>query len=172
MLCPSCRIELKKTIFYKTEVDYCSYCFGMWFEREELRQVKDEKDKELNWLDIDLWKEKKNFKISEGIKMCPLCFVPLYQINYGDSQILVDFCNLCEGIWLERGEFKKIIDYLKAKGYYEILNNYFKNLLKQTLEIFIGPENFLSELNDFLTLLKLLEYKFFGKYKKIKKVKK
>ncbi len=170
MLCPLCKIELKKVIFYKTEVDYCSNCLGLWFEKDELRQTKDEKDKELSWVDIDLWKEKKKFKISEGIKMCPSCFVPLYQINYGDSRISVDVCNLCQGIWLDRGEFKKIINYLKDKGNYEILNNYFKNLAKQTLEVFIGPEGFRSELNDFLVLFKVLEYKLLIKYPEIKKI--
>lgn len=170
MLCPLCKIELKKAVFYKTEVDYCHCCLGLWFERDELRQAKDEKDKELNWLDIDLWQEKKKFKISEGIKMCPSCFVPLYQINYGDSQISLDLCNLCEGIWLDRGEFKKIMDYLKIKGHYEIFNNYFKNLLTEALEIFTGPESFQSEFNDFLTLLKVLEYKFLIKHPEIKEI--
>ena len=54
MLCPICKIELEKAIFYGVEVDYCPRCLGVWFEEDELRLAKDEKDKNLNWLDVDL----------------------------------------------------------------------------------------------------------------------
>ena len=40
------------------EVDYCPVCLGTWFDEDELRQAKDSKDKNLNWLDIDLWEDK------------------------------------------------------------------------------------------------------------------
>lgn len=160
MNCPSCKIELKKAVFYGVEIDYCSKCLGLWFEQDELTQAKDEKDKDLNWLDIPLWKEKAKFQISKGKKLCPSCSVPLYQVNYGDSQIKIDLCNVCQGIWLDRGEFKKVIDYLKEKGKKEVLENYFKNLIAEGAEVFTGPESFKSELSDFLTILKLLNYKF------------
>ena len=160
MNCPSCKIELKKEVFYGVEIDYCPECLGLWFEQDELSGAKDEKDKDLNWLDIPLWKEKAKFQISKGKKLCPSCSTPLYQVNYGDSQIEIDLCNTCQGIWLDRGEFKKVIDYLKEKGKKEVLENYFKNLIAEGVEVFTGPESFKSELSDFLTILKLLNYKF------------
>jgi Zn-finger nucleic acid-binding protein len=170
MVCPLCKTELKKAVFYGTEVDYCSKCLGLWFDRDELRQAKDEKDKDLNWLDIDLWKEEAKFKISKDKKICPKCGVPLYEVNYGDSDIKVDICNLCQGIWLDRGEFKKIIDYLREKDKEEILKNYFKNLIAEGLEIFTGPESFREEVGDFLTILKLLNYKFLTQHPIISKI--
>ena len=170
MNCPLCKTELKKAIFYQTEVDYCPKCLGLWFEKDELRQAKDEKDKDLNWLDINLWEDKTKFRISQDKKICPQCGVHLYETGYGDSGIKVDLCNLCQGIWLDRGEFKKIIDYLKEKGGEEILKNYFKNLIEQGIEIFTGPETFRSELSDFLMVLKLLNYKFTAQYPTISKL--
>lgn len=122
--------------------------------------AKDKKDKDLNWLDIDLWKDENKFNVSYGIRLCPCCRVPLYEIYYGDSKVIVDICNLCQGVWLDRAEFKKITDWLKEKADYEILNNYSKNLFEQFAEIFIGPETFREEILDFLTVLKLLNYKF------------
>jgi len=160
MLCPRCKINLESAIFYKTEVDYCPQCLGIFFEEDELRQAKDEKDKDLVWLDIDLWKELRRFKISYGIRLCPVCRVPLYEVYYGDSGIIVDVCNLCHGIWLERGEFKKIIDYLKEKAEWKILHEYGKSLKEEFWEIFVGPETFREEVIDFLILLKFLNYKF------------
>ena len=170
MNCPECKTEMEKAVFYGTEIDYCPQCLGIWFEKDELRQSKDEKDKDLNWLDIDLWKEEAKFKIAKDKKLCPLCGVPLYEVNYGDSDIKVDVCNVCEGIWLDRGEFKKIIDYLRERGKEEVLKNYFKNLIKEAMEIFTGPESFREELGDFLTVLKLLNYKFATQYPTISKI--
>jgi Zn-finger nucleic acid-binding protein len=127
-----------------------------------------------------LWQDESKFKIACCQKFCPECRVPLYEVKYGDSGIYpvksrktgisskaklfngvkIDVCNLCQGIWLDRGEFKKIIGFLKKRADYEILNNYTKNLVKEFWEVFTGPETFKEEVSDFLTILKLLNYKF------------
>ena len=72
----------------------------------------------------------------------------------------IDFCKMCSGIWLDRGEFKQIMVYLKKKADYEILHHYTKNLAKELWEVFTGPEKLRDELGDFFMLLKLLNYKF------------
>jgi len=160
MLCPFCQESLEKAIFYGVEIDYCPKCLGLWFEEDELRLAKDKKDKDLNWLDIDLWKEKRKFKISRNSRLCPFCRLPLYTVNYGDSEIKIDLCNLCSGIWLDRGEFKKIIEYLRERKDYKVFNNFAKKIVEEFWEIFIGPETLREEISDFLTVLKLLNYKF------------
>ena len=170
LICPKCKQELNRAIFYNTEVDYCSQCLGLWFDQEELRLAKDDKDKNLNWLDIDLWEDEKSFKVSRGTVPCPSCRLPLYEVYYGDSRVLVDLCNLCQGVWLDRGEFKKIIDYLRDKRDYEIFNRYFKNLTREFWEIFSGPETLREEALDFLIISKLLKYKLLAQYPQIAKV--
>lgn len=170
MNCPRCQKKLDKAIFYATEVDYCPSCLGMFFEEDELRQAKDARDKNLAWLDIDLWQDEKKFKISYGIRTCPACRLPLYEVYYGDSGIIVDVCNLCRGIWLDRGEFKKIIEYLKGKADWKVLNQYTQVLLKEFWEIFSGPETFREEVIDFLIILKILNYKFAIQHPKITKI--
>jgi len=157
--CPKCKIPLSSTILCNVEVDFCPRCYGLWFEEEELRWAKDEKDVYVRWLDIDLWRDKEKFKISYGIRLCPSCRVPLYEVYYGDSGIIVDVCNLCHGIWLDRAEFKKITDWLREKADYMILNSYAKTLFRELAEIFTGPETLREEVLDFLIVLKLLNYK-------------
>lgn len=152
------------------EVDYCPKCLGLWFEEDELRQAKDEKDNDLIWLDIDLWKDEKDFAISKTQKVCPVCEVPFYEVNYGSSKIKVNVCNLCRGVWLERGEFKEIIDYLKSKGKDDILNHYLKTLAEEGIEMFTGPEAFREEVRDFFKVLKLLNYKFAVQHSVITKI--
>ncbi len=160
MNCPRCNKNLEQAIFHNTAVDYCPQCLGIFFEEDELRQVKDERDRDLRWVDIDLWKDKNKFKVSSGIRLCPSCRLPLYEVYYGESRIIIDVCNVCRGIWLDRGEFKKIVEYLKQQAEYGILNDYVKTLSEEFWEIFTGPESFKEEVLDFLTISKIINYKF------------
>jgi len=171
MKCPNCQKEnLTKGLFYQTEIDYCPKCLGLWFDKDELRIAKDEKDESLRWLDVDLFHDQKKFNLRKDKKFCPKCLVPFYEVSYNNSDIKVDLCNLCFGIWLDRGEFKKIIHYLKKQEKDQALYNYPENLVKQFKEVFSGKEGFESELGDFLSLLKLLKYKFAIQYKNLAKV--
>ena len=174
MNCPVCpalrdpakrdKTQLQKALLSGVEIDYCPRCYGLWFEENELRWAKDEKDRSLRWLDIDVWKDPTKFRVSRGKKMCPKDRMPLYEVEYGDSNIRVDVCNLDHGIWLDRGEFKDVIAYLKEKSHHEVLNHYLKNLKEELWEVFLGPEMLKEEILDVLALLKLLVYKFATQY--------
>ncbi len=118
----------------------------------------------MDWFKFELWKNKIKFKAAKDTEFCPHCKTPLYKVNYGNSDVAIDVCGICEGIWLDRGEFKKIIKYVKNKADYEVLNNYVKNLISESKEIFIGPESILSEVADLLVLTKLLKYKLAAQY--------
>ena len=167
MNCPIDKEEFDKAIFYGVETDYCPKCLGIWFEEEELRIAKDIKDRNLRWLDVDLWRDKTRLKIGRGVRLCPSCRLPLYEVSYEDSKIIIDICNLCHGVWLDRGEFKKIGSYLEEKCDKEVLNNYAKNLTEEFWEVFSGPESLREELYDLLVVLKLLNYKLFTQYPNI-----
>jgi Zn-finger nucleic acid-binding protein len=164
MKCPKCEEQLKEVPFQGVKIDSCSSCKGYWFEDGELRKAKDEKEESLNWMDVDLWENEANFRISKNEILCPDCGMPLYEVNYGDSNIKIDVCNVCEGMWLDEGEFRKIIKYLKDKGGDKIMQEYFKTLLEETGEVFLGPESLEDEVKDVLTVLSLLKYRFAGKH--------
>ena len=160
MRCPQCNAKLDQALLANVEVDYCPKCYGMWFEEEELRWAKDERDRDLRWLDIDLWKDEGHFRISPSEKLCPIDRMPLYETRYGDSSIKVDVCNVCRGIWLDRGEFKEIVKYLREKADRDVLYHYLKTLSEETWEVFSGPELLQEELLDTWAVVKLLRYKF------------
>ncbi len=167
MKCPTDKTDLDKAILHQIEVDYCPTCMGIWFEEDELRRAKDERDKDLNWLDVDLWDKKQDMRTSKGNRLCPSCRLPLYEVFYGDSDVEVDICNICKGVWLDRGEFKKIISYLQKKKDWEVIHNYSKNLAQEGIEIFTGPESLREEIADFFSVLKLLRYKFMARFPEI-----
>lgn len=160
MECPNKHGRLEKVLFYQVEVDYCPICLGVWFDKDELAYAKDEKDQQLNWLDFDIWRDKEKFELSQLDQHCPFCRAGLVQVNYDESNVKIDFCKNCNGVWLDRGEFKQILIYLKKKADYEILHRYTKNLTKELWEVFSGPQKLREELYDFLMLTKLFNYKF------------
>lgn len=165
MKCPiHKKTNLKKIIFYDTEVDYCPKGLGVWFDEGEFRIAKDSKDENLDWMDIDLWEDKTKLKISKQNKTCPKCGVPMYEVKYGDSDVRVDICNLCNGVWLDRGEFKRIIDYLQEELSKEVLHNYRTNLIEETAEVFTGPESLEDEMSDVITVVRLFKHKLSAKY--------
>jgi len=170
MICPNGHKALERTLFHNVEVDHCPECLGIWFDKTELIQAKNDEDKQLNWLDFDIWRDKGKFKVYALEKRCPVCRIPFAQVTYDDSSVKIDFCKMCQGIWLDRGEFKQIMVYLKKKSDYEVLHHYTKNLAVQLWEVFAGPEKFREELADFFMLLKLLNYKFMVQHPVIEKM--
>ena len=170
MECPNKHRELEKALFHDVEIDYCPECLGVWFDKDELAYAKNDKDQQLNWLDFDIWRDKDKFKISNINKRCPVCRIAFVEVAYSGSDVKIDFCKHCQGIWLDRGEFKQIMVYLKKKADYEILNKYTKNLAVELWEVFSGPEKFREELFDFLMLLKLFNYKFMAQHPYLEKI--
>ncbi len=164
MECPNKHQELEKMLFHQVEVDYCPDCLGIFFDEDELRLAKDDKDGQLNWLDFDIWRDKGKFTLSSSDRRCPKCRILFVEVAYDKSSVTIDFCKHCHGIWLDRGEFKQIMVYLRKKSDYEILHRYTKNWLQQLWEVFAGPESLREELADFLMLAKLFNYKFVTQY--------
>ena len=141
------------------EVDECVGCGGTWFERDELRQAKDQTDPDLNWMDFELWKNPDLLHVSSIPIRCPECQVDMVAINYDKTGIAVDVCTQCQGSWLDADEFRKIIDSLyrelETKGKLE----YLRASLEQAKEIVTGPESLASEWRDFLTVVRLFHYR-------------
>jgi Zn-finger nucleic acid-binding protein len=170
-LCPHHQeIPLEQANILGAEIDYCPQDYGLWFDEHELREAKDTKDRDLRWLDVDLWKDPGKFVLSLNQKMCPRDRLPMYEVSYGDSDIKVDVCSLCHGVWLDRGEFKNIIVYLREDSSHRILYHYARNLIEEGWEVFSGPEILREEILDFLTILKLLMYKFAAQYSKLSQI--
>ncbi|MCP6726437.1 MAG: zf-TFIIB domain-containing protein [Patescibacteria group bacterium] len=158
--CPTCNISLEKSFVAGVEVDNCPRCYGLFFEEYELAQAKDARDRDLRWLDIELWRDPEHFHVASGKKMCPADRMPMYEVRYGDSSIRVDVCNVCRGVWLDRGEFKDIIGYLRKEANEKVLHHYLHTVSEELWEVFSGPEILREELLDFIAVVKLMQYKF------------
>ena len=171
MKCPNCKSEnLTRADYKDIQLDYCPVCYGVWFDKDELRQVKDKEDEFLRWIDFDPWEDETKFKIDKSSRICPDCGMPFYTVKYDDLPIELDLCNVCHGIWLDKGEFDKIIKYLEERVSHETLAEYFEDIGEEFVEVFTGPEKISSEIADLVMVMKLLEYRLLAKIPAIAKV--
>ena len=159
--CPKCKDELIPKKIGTVEVDECHKCKGVWFDKGELRHAKDGADSDLNWLDFDIWKHADQFKSTACVHLCPSCQEPMVTIEYGKSKVVIDYCQSCKGTWLEKDEFKKIIESLEDELSTKSFSDYIKETVKEGIEIVSGPESFVSEWKDFSNILRFMEYRLF-----------
>ena len=160
-MCPRCNVELRKKNLGSVEVEECTKCKGTWFDTDELRQAKDAADPDVNWLDFEIWKHEDQFVSKGSPLVCALCRKPTVSLIYGDTGVEIDYCPACQGIWLDKGEFKKIVDSLEKEVNSKSFSEYVRESLQEAKEIVTGPESFLSEWKDFTTALKLMQYRLF-----------
>jgi len=162
MKCPTCGVSLRRRKMRSIKIDRCPTCDGSWYDADELRVLKDkEKRGDYRWLDFDLWRDREKFRAGRQRHLvCPKDGRPMTTVRYGTSSIRMDMCPECHGIWLDHGEYKKIVGYLEKRVNAETLKEYFRDLREEFQEIFTGPEGPLSELGDFLKVLYLLELRF------------
>lgn len=165
MKCPGCdREEFANVHIGGVELDFCAYCLGLWFEEDELRRAKDTATDLYRWFDGDIWQEVGRFRAGESERICPLDGIAMHHLHYGNSPITIDACKQCGGIWLDRGEFQRIVAYTKHEGRREIWDNYYHVLKKEAGELFIGPEGLRSEAEDLLMVIKLFHYRFMARH--------
>ncbi len=76
-------------------------------------------------------------------------------------------CPDCKAVWLDKGEFEKIIQKLDEEANSKSVPEYVRESIKEAGEIVSGPESFLSEWKDFTTVLRMLEYRLLAEHKKL-----
>jgi len=80
--------------------------------------------------------------------------------EYGGTRVTVDYCRPCHGIWLDAGEFEKLIAALQNEVNSKSVGDYVRSSLREAAEITAGPESLSSEWKDFSTVLRLLGRRF------------
>ena len=158
MNCPDCEGVLETIDFHGIKIDECGDCKGRWFDRGELRLAKDKQDDDIRWLDFDPFgKDAESLSVASEGKECPKCSKKMKSLTYRKSKIIIDKCSDCEGVWLDHGEFTKIVEFLNEIVLTKPAGEYAKDTFKQFLEIFTGPEGPISEAKDFLSVIWLLQ---------------
>jgi Zn-finger nucleic acid-binding protein len=82
-------------------------------------------------------------------------------VNYDDTGVEIEYCPQCKGTWLDKGEFANIISALQSEAANMSVPDYVKASLAEAKEMITGPKPFISEWRDFMTILRMFQYRFF-----------
>jgi membrane associated rhomboid family serine protease/Zn-finger nucleic acid-binding protein len=112
---------LKRVAVGKIQIrnNVCPGCNGIWSDAGEFVNLVSElaKSQEIAPETLQLFKPREARppgKIEEGPRMCPRCNAGMRKFNYAyDSNVFLDKCPNCGGIWMDGGEVRQIARYLK-----------------------------------------------------------
>jgi Zn-finger nucleic acid-binding protein len=115
MKCPIDQTELRVQN-YEADIDVgaCPSCGGMWLEKGELEAIEDVREhdytEELARMP-DLGYRAYDFALAKGgrVLRCPKCARDMEAREYARcSQVMIDVCPSCHGIWLDKGELESL----------------------------------------------------------------
>ena len=122
MKCSNCNYELA-AVTYEGElvIDACAQCGGMYLDSGELQKIQEEKGNDFSdMLACHPPLLERTFEMARQKhlpdKTCPKCKVDMHRREWLTSQILIDVCSECFGIWLDKEELQAL------ELYYERLN--------------------------------------------------
>lgn len=170
MNCPKCNSKLIQTETAGVKIDHCDSCGGIWFDKDELKLVRDERDKNLSWLDFDLWSDKDKLSVSGKSVNCPRDGKPLFKIKCENTAVLVDVCLECRGIWLDKNELDKIILELKEKINKETIPEYIDDLSVEIGKLITHQGKTWVEAKHIMVIMKLIEYRFMSQHPDLAKI--
>jgi len=107
LACPKCQGRfLNERKIGATTVHECPCCSGIWLDKGELNEIAHPAEGDLEYCSRENIEED---RISEFL--CPVCkgskMVKVNFVSYSD--IIMDYCEKCGGLWLDRGELDAII---------------------------------------------------------------
>jgi Zn-finger nucleic acid-binding protein len=160
MKCADCQTALKRSRFKGITIDTCPQCKGRWFDRDELKKAKDNTDEDLRWLNFDPFtKAADSLKVKSEQKQCPKCRTPMASLHYDKSDVIINRCDTCQGIWIHHGEFEKIIRYLERTVSQLSASEIAVDSVKHLIETITHPDDHPTGVKDFLVVFKLLNLK-------------
>lgn len=101
--------------FREVQLDDCPQCGGIWFDDGELKKLQAIGDElSLHSLEGQAKPDKDVITSELEAKLCPICNERLTPYRYMySSDVLLDECDECYGVWVQDGELEKMAQYLE-----------------------------------------------------------
>ena len=99
------------------ELDRCESCGGFWFDDGEVSALAPHlaRDAGVPDLDLNIVHEKPKVVQRDEERICPRCSLAMRTFNYCyNSNIMLDRCSGCGGVWMDGGELEEVISYVKG----------------------------------------------------------
>jgi len=101
--CPSCHKPLKAVFYEGNSVRLCFQCKGMFLNKKKLQNIEESRE-----IDIPTDQPTPSRKHEVG-RLCPECQISMKKVKKGRIRTtIIDVCEKCSGIWLDKGELESI----------------------------------------------------------------
>lgn len=109
MKCPKCSAEFETVSYKRIKVDRCTGCKGLWFQPEELAELRDDIFHADYILDKGKAKTGKQFNRVTAID-CPECGAGMQlESDKEQAHIVYETCPAGHGTFLDAGEFSDLV---------------------------------------------------------------
>lgn len=99
------------------ELDRCDTCGGFWFDDGEVGALAPHlaREQDVPDLDLNIVHEKPKVVRRDEERSCPRCQTTMRTFNYCyNSNIMLDRCGGCSGVWMDGGELQEVVTYVKG----------------------------------------------------------
>ena len=121
MQCPVCEEELALRSYADLKLDQCGTCGGVWCDRGELQPMVHALLKTGNIPAkgaSTLHAARQEVDTDDRTKPCPRCQQMTESFNFAyDSNIYLNRCLACEGIWLDGGELRQVAAFIRKNSF-------------------------------------------------------
>ena len=116
MNCPNCNKPLNRIAFMGVQLDDCPDCGGIWFDADELQQLKHARAN--SWEDLEAKVAPRSPETttptSGAAKVCPKCGTSMHPYRYlFNSDVHLDECEKCGGTWVDDNELAAMSEFLQ-----------------------------------------------------------
>jgi Zn-finger nucleic acid-binding protein len=117
--CPDCAVPLVRVLLGQTPLNECGRCFGIWLDTASFNRVCVEREEQAAVLGKAVPQEIDVRKAWRYLP-CPACRELMHRVNFAEqSGVIVDLCK-DHGVWFEREELRKIVEFIRAGGMTEV----------------------------------------------------
>ncbi len=120
MNCPACRVPMKEYLYKeRIPVDVCKKCRGVWFDQGEMNpflSMWTATHPDLPDAPISLNRDITDPTcLDEAGRPCPRDHGAMKKYNFAyDSNVILDRCPTCEGVWVDKPEIRRLAVYMKG----------------------------------------------------------
>jgi Zn-finger nucleic acid-binding protein len=98
------------------EVDQCLRCGGLWLARQSFERLSGDRETRAALLGYLPPTEPPKRADAVRYRPCPACKRVMNRTNYGRiSGVVVDVCK-ADGVWFDRDELRRVVDFIQAGG--------------------------------------------------------
>jgi Zn-finger nucleic acid-binding protein len=119
--CPNCDVIMKRIMLKQTPLQECQKCLGLWVDATSFDRVCADRERQADVLALSPDEQRAALEphLAPGpvkYRPCPRCGQLMNRFNFAHtSGVIVDKC-AAHGVWFDRDELRRIIDFLRAGG--------------------------------------------------------